>query len=292
MAIALPCAAATARPEPDIVRAAIPSPRGMENHGAAIAQMRSGALLACWYSGKHEEDHSVRILCARGSANGEVWSRPWTAVAPGDQAIGAEASDKSLGNVTLTVTPDGRVWMIYGVIQSRIWPVIGEVCRNWVCGRIDARVSSDEGGVWARAHRLVDIGGALPRAEPKPFRGLYLAPFYEENAQRSVIALVNLRGPVPKLMAYWPLHGWKLIQPALARRTDGRFRVFFRDQRRRGVYTGLFDPATGAWSGVGLTNLPNPGSAVDVFADDAGRYILIYNPSDKSRAVLALARSS
>jgi predicted neuraminidase len=42
---------------------------------------------------------------------------------------------------------------------------------------------------------------------------------------------------------------------------------------------------------VARTNLPNPSAAVDAFADDEGRYVVAYNPSDTSRDALALARS-
>src|ERR1700722_11679047 len=188
LGLAYPALARAAAPA--VFRAEVPAPAAGENHGAAIAELPSGALLVCWYSGEHEEDVSVRILCSRGNNGGSAWSAPWTAVAPGDRAVGAEAPNKSLGNVTLTVTPDGRVWMVHGVIQSRLLPVIGEVCHNWVCGRIDARVSDDEGRTWSRAHRLVDVGGALPRAELKAIPGGYLAPFYEENAQRAFLAEV------------------------------------------------------------------------------------------------------
>jgi alpha-L-fucosidase len=276
---------------PDIFRCELPSPAGAANHGAAIAELPSGALLACWFSGAHEEDRSVRILCSRGDGDGSRWSEPWTAVEPGDQAIGAGAPDKSLGNVTLTVTPDGHVWMIHGVIQSRVWPVVGEVCRNWICGRIDARVSADEGRTWSQGRRLLDIPGGLPRAELKPVPGGYLAPFYQEGDQRSLIALVTLDGDNAQVLDSWPLDGPKLIQPALVREAGGRFRVYFRDQQRLGVYTAEFDPAAGAWGPVTLTNLPNPGAAVDAFNDDHGRIVLIYNPSSTSRDVLALART-
>ena len=275
-----------------LIRAEIPAPAVGENHGAAIAELPSGALLVGWYSGDHEEDVSVRILCSRGTSDGASWSPPWTAVAPGDRAIGAAAANKSLGNVTLTVTPDGRVWMAHGVIQRRELPVVGNVCKNWVCGRIDARVSADEGRTWSRARRLVDLGGALPRAELRPVDGAYLLPFYEETAQRSSIAKVALVGDGASLRATWPLAGWKLIQPALVRQADGRFRAFFRDQQRQGVYTALFDLTAGAWSKPQITNLPNPGAAVDAFDDATGRYVLIYNPSNATRDVLALARSS
>jgi predicted neuraminidase len=212
-------------------------------------------------------------------------------VAPGDRAIGAEAPAKSLGNVTLTVTPDGRVWMVHRVIQSRVWPIVGELCHNWVCGRIDARVSADEGRTWSPAQRLVDIGGALPRAELKAIPGGYLAPFYEENQQRSLLAKVTLDGGAAVMRGYWRLNGRKLIQPALTPQVDGRFRVYFRDQQRLGVYTARFDPRSGAWSDLQRTNLPNPGSAVDAFTDGFGRFLLIYNPSNTTRDVLALARS-
>ena len=275
----------------DIFRADIPAPRVPENHGQAIAQMRSGALLVCWYSGLHEEDRSVRIVCSRGAEDGSTWSQPWTAVAQHEQAIGAEAPNKSLGNVTLTVTPDGRVWMVYGVIQSRILPIIGQVCTNWVCGRIDARVSADEGRTWAPAHRLVDIGGALPRAELQSVPGGYLGPFYEENQQRAFIGLLSLSGTAARLLRLDRLEGHQLIQPALVRQRSGRFRAYFRDQRKQGVYTARYDPKTGTWSDVIRTNLPNPGAAVDAFGDDAGRYVLIYNPSSSTRDELALARS-
>lgn len=271
----------------DILRTEIPAPAVKENHGAAIAQLKSGALLACWYSGKHEEDRSVRILCSRSATDGASWSPPWTAVPPGDRAVGAAGPDKSLGNVTLTVLPNGRVWMVHGVIQSHIWPIVGEICRNWACGRTDARVSTDEGRTWSRAWRLVDLVGALPRAEIKPSGGEWLLPFYEETAQRSSIAEVGRNGLVRRV---WPLAGYRLIQPALAPTNDGRFRVFFRDQQRQAVYAANFDPRRG-WSGVGRTNLPNPGSAVDAFGDDAGRFVVIYNPSSTTRDTLALARS-
>ena len=273
-------------------RAEIPAPAVGENHGAAVAELPSGALLVCWYSGDHEEDVSVRILCSRGTSDGASWSAPWTAVAPGDRAVGASAANKSLGNVTLTVMPDGRVWMVHGVIQRRDLPVVGNVCKNWVCGRIDARESVDGGRTWSKAQRLVDQGGALPRAELQPFEGGYLLPFYIESLQIPVVAWVSLVGDRPSVLSEWSVIGWKLIQPALVRQADGRFRAFFRDQQRKGVYTALFDAWAGAWSKPQITNLPNPGAAVDAFDDGTGRFVLIYNPSNATRDVLALARSS
>jgi len=288
---ALALAGAETPTESDFQRVALPAPAGQTNHGAAIAELASGALLACWYSGAHEEGRDVRILCSRGTADGARWSPPWTAVAPRDRAEDAAAPAKSLGNVTLTATPDGRIWMIHGLIQSRVRPVVGETCTGWACGRIDARVSSDEGRSWSPGRRLVDLEGALPRAELKPAGGGYLLPFYLEGPQQSLIASVTLAGDAPRLGRLWRLEGAKLIQPALAPRPGGGFRAYFRDQAKRGVFTAAFDPAAGGFSGLARTNLPNPGAAVDAFSDEAGRTVVIYNPSSKGRDSLALARS-
>lgn len=288
-AFAAPPAPPVTRPE--ITRAEIPAPAAGVNHGAAIAELASGALIVCWYSGAHEEDISVRILCSEGSGDGSAWSAPRTAVAPGERATGAAGANKSLGNVTLTVLPDGRLWMIYGVIQRQDWPLVGNVCRNWACGRIDARVSADEGRTWSKATRLVDLPGALPRAGLKPAAGAWLAPFYEERPQRSLIAALDLSGAAPRLIGFTRLYGMKLIQPVLVPEAGGQFRVYFRDQLRRGVWTARLDPKARRWTSLARTNLPNPGAATDAFADDLGRYVLIYNPSSAARDKLALAHS-
>ena len=276
------------------MRAEIPAPPVGENHGAAIAELPSGALLACWYSGAHEEDRSVRILCSRSDADGATWSAPWTAVAPGDRAVGAAAPDKSLGNVTLTVTPRRP-----RLDDPRRHPEPHLPLGRRDLPQLGLRARSTRGSPTTRAapgrtaSRLVDIVGALPRAELKPVGGGYLAPFYEETAQRSAIAIVQSgrrHGAGQRRLA--AATDPKLIQPALVEQNDGRFRAFFRDQQRQGVYTALFDPHTGAWSHLSITNLPNPGAAVDAFDDGAGRFVLIYNPSNANRDTLALARSA
>src|ERR1700722_16691587 len=105
LGLAYPALARAAAPA--VFRAEVPAPAVGENHGAAIAELPSGVLLVCWYCGEHEEDVRVRIVGSRGTKDGASWSAPWTAGGPGDRAIGASAANKSLGNVTLTVTPDG-----------------------------------------------------------------------------------------------------------------------------------------------------------------------------------------
>ncbi|HWA59994.1 MAG TPA: exo-alpha-sialidase, partial [Caulobacteraceae bacterium] len=248
--------------------------------------------IACWYSGAAEASRDARILCA-DSGEGAVWSEPWTAVAAGAQPAGQHA-EKSLGNVVLFEGRDGRLWMVHGAIQSPRMLGVAEPCPGWRCGRIDARWSADGGRTWSQATRLLGLPGALPRAKPLVVPGLGLVlPAYQEAPRRTVLAVVAERpGPSLEVTAAFPLRGVRLIQPALATDAAGGVRAFFRDPKKRAVWTAVFDPKAMAWSAPEQTNLPNPSSAVDVFRDRQGRYVLVYNPSQHGRGALALARSS
>ncbi len=273
----------------------LPAPVGI-NHGQAVVELPSKDLLACWYSGATERGRDARILCSRSRDQGRDWSTPRAAVAPDEQATGARAANKSVGNVTLTLDARARLWMIYGVVQRRDVPVIGDVCKSWGCGRIDAQVSLDEGRSWSKGVRLDDQPGALPRSKPLALpSGVQLAPLYLERGRRAYIRMLDLTASRPEAIAAsppYPLPGPHTIQPSLVAQFDGRVRAFLRDPAKVAVYTAAFDPASRSWSPPVATNLPNPSSAIDAFTDDRGRYVLIYNPSRRSRATLSLASST
>ena len=116
-------------------------------------------LLVCWYSGTTEANVDTVILGATSSDAGTTWSAPRQVAGPGEQAIGAAAPNESLGNVALYVDTAGRLWMIHGVIQRWTLPLLGNVCNNWYCGRVDARISLDEGRTWSVPVRFDDRSG-------------------------------------------------------------------------------------------------------------------------------------
>ncbi|MBS0384249.1 MAG: exo-alpha-sialidase, partial [Proteobacteria bacterium] len=257
------------------------------NHAPTIIVLQNGQVLGCWYSGRHEADRDVAIMCAEGSADGANWTAPWVAV-PAHFATSA----KSLGNPVLTRDRHGRLILIFGWIRSR--RVLGvETCRSWQCGRIDASVSLDDGHTWTTPAHLDARAGALPRAQPLSRGDVDLIPVYREGRGASVLATdLDAFGPAgPGDVRIDTIPGRQLMQPALAVASDGTLWAYLRDGRRRSIYVSHYDRARRAWIPAVPTNLENPSSAVEAFLDRRGAIVLIYNPSRSDRRALALARS-
>ena len=273
----------------------LPVPAGRVNHAPGIVELPSGQLLACWYSGSHEANPDVVILCATSGDAGATWSAPRQVAGPGEQAIGASAPNKTLGNVALYEDTAGRLWMINGVIQRFTVPIFGNICRTWYCGRVDARVSLDEGRTWSAPVRLDDQFGALPRAKPVHHPTLGdLVPLYLEFPHTSHVRALDLAtmapGEVPasRLM---PIPGHGVIQPSLVLLSKGQLYAYLRDSRAIAIRVSFLDPATWSWTLPAATDLPNPDSGIDAFVDDAGEIVVVYNPSTENRLTLAMAAS-
>ncbi len=288
-------AAAPAAP-PMIFEGLIPAPDGQTNHAPGLVGLADGELLSCWYSGTTEANADSRILCANSADHGHRWTAPRVVVDRGEQALGARAPNKSVGNVTLHFGSDGRLWLIYGVIQRWDWPLIGNVCRNWLCGRVDAKVSLDQGATWSAAVRFDDRTGALPRGKPVRVDGLGdVIPLYREGAAQSMVEILDLaqlpsgHPPVGHLVV---IPGASLIQPSLVIQADGRLRAFLRDSRAVSIHTSVFDRLAGTWSVPIATDLPNPGAAAESFRDEDGDVVLVYNPSTADRRTLRLASTA
>jgi hypothetical protein len=273
----------------------LPAPTGRVNHAPGIVELPSGRLLVCWYSGTTEANADTVILCAASTDSGATWSPPTRAAGPGERAIGAAEANKSLGNVALYEDTAARLWMIHGVIQRWTVPLLGNLCLNWSCGRVDARLSLDEGRTWSAAVRFDNQPGALPRAKPLHHPTLGdLVPLYLEAPQTAHLRALDLAalrpGDVPASRLL-PIPGHGTIQPSLVLLPGGEVRVFLRDSARTAIRTAVLDPATGAWTPPEPTDLPNPDSGLDAFTGDDGDIVVIHNPSTANRHSLALAAS-
>jgi predicted neuraminidase len=268
----------------------LPGPPGV-NHGAGLVALGNGDLLACWYSGRSEAGPDVVVLCSRGAQDGSRWSAPWTVSPPHERAAGAPRPAKSAGNVALARDAAGRLVMIVGEIQSRRWAGV-ETCPTWRCGRIDFRISTDDGASWSAPTRLDDRGGALPRGRPIPVAALGdLVPVYQERGRSGVLRLDLGRlaaGAQPEATAMASAADRPLIQPSLVAGPEGVF-AYLRDPRRRFVFVAQLE--ADGWSKAQATDLENPGSAVEAFRDGRGRTVLIHNPGRTDRKALSLAFS-
>jgi hypothetical protein len=273
----------------------LPVPAGRINHAPGIVELPSGQLLACWYSGSTEANPDVVILCAVSGDAGKTWSAPRQVARPGEQALGAAAPNKSLGNVALYEDTAARLWMIHGVIQRWTVPILGNICNSWYCGRVDARVSLNEGGTWSAPVRFDDQFGALPRAKPLHHPTLGdLVPLYLELPRTSYVRALDLAAVAPgevPASRLLPIPGHGTIQPSLVLLPGGQLVAYLRDTGRIAIRVTFFDATTTSWSQPRITDLPNPSSGIDAFTDDAGEIVVIYNPSTADRRTLSLAAS-
>jgi len=296
LALALSVVAASPAQCDSFSQSALPAPGGHINHAPGIIELPSGRLLACWYSGTTEAGEDTSILCSDSMDGGATWEIPTRAAEPGERAIGAVEANKSLGNVALYLDTAGRLWMIHGVIQRWTIPLIGNLCRNWVCGRVDTQMSVDEGVSWLPAVRFDDQSGALPRAKPLHHPTLGdLVPLYREASRTAYVRVLDFA-------ALWPrerpasrileIPGDNVIQPSLVLRPDGKVRAYLRDSNHTAVRTALLDPTTATWSAAEPTDLPNPDSGLDAFIDDTGEIVVIHNPSTTNRHALMLSASA
>ena len=275
---------------------ALPAPNGHINHAPGIVELPSGRLLACWYSGSTEANEDAAILCSDSEDAGASWGLPTRAAGPGERAAGAVEANKSLGNVALYLDTSGRLWMIHGIIQRWSVPFIGNLCRSWVCGRVDVQMSVDEGASWLPPVRFDDLSGALPRAKPLHHPTLGdLVPLYREAAKTAYVRVLDFA-------ALWPrerptsrileIPGRNVIQPSLVLLPDGRVRAFLRDRTHTAIRTAVLDPASATWSAAEPTDLPNPDAGLDAFIDDTGEIVVIHNPSTTNRHALMLSAST
>jgi hypothetical protein len=269
----------------DFVR--LPDGAARFSHAPGVISLSGGALMACWYSGSGERSPDTVVRCAREESGGRDWRALPVAVRAGEMPAGATAPDRAVGNVVLARDLNGRVILIYGVVQGRSGPP----CRGWKCGGVNFKISSDEGKTWSAPVRLEARLGMLPRAGVLHEGARDLLPLYREGRGSSVIglSLSGLDDSLPEIETFPIPTRDGLIQPSLAKSADGTVFAFLRDQKRKGVFVSRF--RDGAWSSARKTNLPNPGAAVEAFSDAAFGILLIYNPSSASRSALSLART-
>jgi hypothetical protein len=101
IALALPFATSPTAGADVFQRSWLPTPADRINHAPGFAELPSGRLLACWYFGTTEVNVDTVIPCASSNNSGTTWSAPRQVAGPGERAIGAAASNKSLGNIAL-----------------------------------------------------------------------------------------------------------------------------------------------------------------------------------------------
>ncbi len=255
-------------------------------HASTITETKNG-IVAAWFGGTAEGNTDVGIWLARRDAN--RWSSP-VEIADGVQPGGTHLPG---WNPVLFQPSSGPLLLFYKV---------GPNPREW-WGMV--RISHDEGRTWSQAGQLPDgILGPI-RAKPIELRdGTLLAGSSTEH-DGWVAHIERFRphsDPKRMLDALTDPARWKrsaalnrttefgAIQPTLLAHTNSRIQALCRS--RQNVITEAWSNDAGvSWSKMTRTNLPNPSAGIDAVRLTDGRFLLVYNPTRKSRQQLAVGIS-
>ena len=276
------------------------------NHGGGLLKLEDQNFLYCWPGGESEADQSVKMWCSH-SSDFKKWSEPSRKFHSQYLSVGSEKENKSLGNVVLHQDSQKRIWMFYGVIESS-----GILCKSWTCGRVDYRVSYDNGETWSEGVRLDDKKGSLPRNKVFVIEeDLIALPLYFEREDQGYLKIIDLSKSTPEKLKsseriLFPAKN--VYQPSIDLFKD-QFFALFRDtslRKRSKLFVAdysfmkkIFHASLETQDNVQLFNvpgvthaktseLPNPRSALDTIVDN-DKLFVFYNHSFKNRSRLSVA---
>lgn len=278
-ALAMP-QATTAPPNPAIVASEFiyTTPPTPQCHASTIVET-PGGLVAAWFGGEYERHPQVKIWVSRHVAG--AWTTP-VVVADGVQPDG-----KSLPtwNPVLFQPRTGPLMLFYkvGPSPSDWWGMV--------------MTSTDDGRTWSKAVRLPD--GILGPIKDKPVQlasGTIVSGSSTENDGWRVHMELSTDGG-RTWRATPPLNDGKTIgaiQPTILIHKDGTLQAIGRTRNDK-IFTTSSKDEGAHWDPLSLTDLPNPSSGIDAVTLKDGRFLLVYNHTQKSgrdRGILNVALSA
>ncbi|MEK7408355.1 MAG: sialidase family protein [Acidobacteriota bacterium] len=290
------------------------------NHASSIVELPDGELFACWYNGSGERTaDDVKIEAARRPRGRKQWNPRFTL---------ADTPAFPDCNPALFLDAQKRLWLLWPVILANEWHTAlmkyrissdyrGSGPPRWQASDallfiprdfqakvkrvLEPLVAADPAGPRAAylkqmlqraADKYFSRMGWMTRAHPLQLpSGRILVPLYSDGYDFSLIAISDDGG------ATWttsePLVGAGSVQPTLVRRRDGALVAYFRDNgpapKRVLVSSSRDDGVT--WSAVTDTDIPNPGSGLEVIGLRDGTWAMVYNDTERGRHSLVVALS-
>ncbi len=299
-------------------------PGKKHTHSSSIVQCPNGDLLACWYHGSGERTaDDVRIRGARLRKGARRWGPIFEmADTPGFPDC----------NPILHIDPKGRLRLFWVSVLAHRWECSllkvkraedyqGQGPPKWSWQDVvqlkpgpgfaqtmeqrfgEIKLNTEMWAEYAQPYEDLLLKAArdpfkrqtgwMPRTHPLILPGgRILLPLYSDGFNASLVAISDDNGET--WSASRPIIGLGPIQPSLARRRDGTIVAFCRDSGpppfRMLASLSLDNGET--WSAALDTTLPNPGSSLEVTVLRDGRWLIVYNDSNKSRDNLTVALST
>ena len=288
-------------------------------HGSSIVECPNGDLLACWFHGSGERTaDDVVVNGARRKKGADAW---------GPMFLMADTPGFPDCNPVLYVDREERLWLFWIAVLAHRWECSmlkyrragdyqGDGPPQWSWQDVITLKPGDTfpeilqekfkeldmgEGMWAEyalpyPRLLVEAAqdpykrqtGWMTRIHPLALpSGRILLPLYSDGFNVSMVAISDDLG------AHWrpslPMVGAGPIQPTLARKRDGSLVAYLRDSgdepNRVLVSTSQDDGES--WSAAVDTDIPNPGSSLEVIVLADGRWVMICNDTPLGRGRLS-----
>jgi len=252
----------------------IPTAGDAYNHTSSIVVMPDGGLLVAWGAGSRELASDTRIVLARRGAGDGQWGEP---------VVVADKPDQPDANCVLFADDGGRVHLMHSEMFEQ------QFCTSYVV----EQTSDDGGQTWSSPRAALPAACTLLRNKPIVLRdGRWLLPAYVEATYESQFFVSADRGatwlPLTAPLATVPFGN---LQPAVVQRSDGTLLALMRSAAGAG-YTWQAGSIGGlAWWIEPRTDLPNPGSGLDMIRLSSGHFVIAFDDSATERTPLSVAES-
>jgi len=307
---------AAAAEKPFLVKEDIFPLDAKHNHASAIVRLPDGGLMVCWYRGSGERTaDDVQIMGAVKPRGARTWSAPF---------VLADEPGYPDTNPVLFVDRQGRLWLFWQTILANVWE--SAVTNFRMAEKYDGRgvpqwgraglvlpkpVKIEEaaaelerrarGTDWEKmAARIAGMAkdklttrlGWMTRAHPVQLpSGRILLPMYSDGFDFSLVAIsddngLTWRGSQPMLSVAG-------IQPTFALKKDGTIAAYLRDNGPppKRVQVSYSNDQGETWTFAEDTEIPNPGTGLEVINLRDGRWLMINNDTEKGRNSLAITIS-
>ena len=286
------------------------------NHASSLVLLPDGGLMVCWYRGSGERTaDDVQVMAAVKPRGEKTWSAPF---------VLADEPGYPDTNPVLFVDRQGRLWLFWQTILANTWESAitsfrmaekypGRGLPRWDRAGLvlpkPARIEEAAAALALRAKgtpwqpaaekiaamakdKLATRLGWMTRAHPVQLpSGRILLPMYSDGFDFALVAISDDGGLTWR--GSEPIQSVAGIQPTFAIRKDGAIVAYMRDNGpppKRLQMSWSRDQGE-TWSPAVDTEIPNPGSGVEVINLRDGRWLMINNDTEKGRHSLALTIS-
>jgi predicted neuraminidase len=292
-------------------------------HSSSIVECPNGDLFACWFQGSGERSsNDVKIQGARLKKGSDQWSEVF---------LMADTPNLPDCNPVLFIDRNQKLWMFWIAVRANGWQhsilryrtstnYQGDLAPEWDWQDLIVLKPGEEfskdienlfkqlnlvEGMWAEyalpyTELIVEAAkdknkrqeGWMTRIHPLQLdSGRFLLPLYSDGFNISLIGISDDDGKT--WQASKPIVGVAGIQPSLIQKQDGTIKAYMRDTGDA-PYRVLISESNDngiTWTPAIDTDIPNPGSSLEVLKLQNGLWAMIYNDTEYNRDSLAISLS-